>query len=364
MSTIHSLRDQLDYREGESRDEMLEDALRREVGLNAHEYLEECFYTEASVLEREKFDDIPEMTMSDLAVKGRLGKGSFCDVLNVVSKGGQNLAMKCLRPHVRLDAEQFTMGAEDLVHETAILANLNHRHVIKLYGRAAGRLTDAFVLNDGYFILLEKLNETLDDRLEAWKRAECSVPRPSGKRIEVAHTVALATAYLHSKNIVFRDLKPDNVGFTDGGVMKVFDFGFAVGLPPKDAENPNGLLYDKCGTPRYMAPEVGLSRGYGTSADVYSFGILLWQMWALERPFASITHPADFERDVFRGDQRPALGPHWPLEVTALMRRCWSAAPEDRPTMVEVKASLASAMPGTGRKKMSAMKTLRSKMTR
>jgi len=370
LSTIHSLRDQLDSSEGDSGgDKELEDnALAREVGLNSRDYLDECFYTEELVLKREPFEDLPQMTRSDLTIKGRLGKGSYCEVFDVVCKGSQkvhgktsivpprSVAMKCLRPQVQSNAEQFTMGAEDLVHETAILANLSHRHVVKIYGRAEGRLTDVF---PDYFVLLERLHETLHDRLEAWKGA--GVPVPAAQRTEVALAVAEATAYLHSKNILFRDLKPENVGFDGRGVPKLFDFGFAVGLPRKDDENPEGLLYDKCGTPRYMAPEVGLSRGYGTEADAYSFGILLWETWAMERPFASITLPADFDRAVFRGGRRPALNPLWPAEVRALIARCWSAAPGDRPAMAEVGAALSPAASGR-RKKMSAMKNLRSSL--
>jgi serine/threonine protein kinase len=55
--------------------------------------------------------------------------------------------------------------------------------------------------------------------------------------------------YLHSKKIVFQDLKPDNVGFDSAGVLKMFDFGFAVGLWEKDESNPVGFLFDRCGTP-------------------------------------------------------------------------------------------------------------------
>ena len=78
-------------------------------------------------------------------------------------------AMKCLRPTIRNDPDQFIIGSEDLVHETAILASLNHKHIIKVHGRASGTLADAFVFNDGYFILLDKLNGTLHNRIDGWK---------------------------------------------------------------------------------------------------------------------------------------------------------------------------------------------------
>jgi len=217
-----------------------------------------------------------------------------------------------------------------------------------LHGRASGDLTDAFVLNDGYFILLDRLSETLYDRFAVWKESpECTLRGPTLPQIEVAHSVADAMSYLHSKKIVFRDLKPDNVGFDSAGVLKLFDFGFACGLPEKDEDNPAGFLFDRCGTPRYMAPEVGLSLGYGLTADVYSFGILIWEVCALAKPFSSITSSTEFERAVFMGGKRPPMEAHWPMGMKQLMNSCWSASPSKRPTnWMDVKSSLSSLMMG------------------
>jgi len=251
-------------------------------------------------------------------------------------------AMKCLRHQIRSDADRFTVGAKDLVHETAILANLNHRHIIKLHGRPHGNLVDAFILNDGYFILLDRLDETLDERIGVWKHSPKCTFGPTLKQIEVAYYIADAVAYLHSKTIAFRDLKPANVGFDSTGVLKLFDFGFAIGLPEKDEVNPDGFLFDRCGTPRYMAPEIGLSLGYGLKADVYSFGILLWEVCALDKPYLSITSSDEFERSVFMGGKRPVVDNRWPTAVKGLIRSCWSATPRERPTMLDVKSFLSS----------------------
>ena len=374
----------------------VDDAVALEVGLSAHSYLEECFYTEVSVLDRDKFDAVPEIIKSDFSIRSHLGKGSFSDVFEVVCKGGQLLAknihpgaqdlagrrqrtaargrrssisrsittatferphlqgngdkltfaMKCLRPQIRSDVDQFTMGAEDLVHETAILANLNHRHIIKLHGRASGHLTNAFVLNDGYFIILDKLKETLSDRIKVWKRNSKYLPQggPQVKQFEIARDVSSAMEYLHSKNILFRDLKPDNVGFDSMGVLKLFDFGFAVGLPEKTESDPEGYIFDRCGTPRYMAPEVGLNHGYGLKADIYSFGILLWEICSLSKPFASINSSSKFERAVFMKGVRPVIESSWHGQVKDLMAICWSASPYERPTMTECKSRLSEAI--------------------
>mmetsp|Transcript_48697 Transcript_48697/g.103553 ORF Transcript_48697/g.103553 Transcript_48697/m.103553 type:complete len:482 (+) Transcript_48697:132-1577(+) len=319
-----------------------EDLLALEVGQNAHEYLEECFYTEAAVLSRAKFNAIPQIDRSDFTVMTHLGKGNFSDVFHVVCQGSGghvDFAMKSLRSQLRDDDDQFTIGAEDIVHETAILANLNHRHIIKLHGRASGHLTEAFV-NEGYFILLDKLKETLHGRFVTWKQNMYHLQGPTTKQLEVAHSIADAMSYLHSRNIVFRDLKPDNVGFDHNGDVKLFDFGFAIGLPEKDESNPAGFLYDRCGTPRYMAPEVGFSLGYGRKADVYSFGVLLWEMCALTKPFANITSASEFEKLVFMGGSRPPINNGWSKSVKDIIKSCWSATPSKRPNMSNVNSSL------------------------
>eukprot|EP00578_Thalassiosira_sp_NH16_P026861 CAMPEP_0181097588 /NCGR_PEP_ID=MMETSP1071-20121207/11650_1 /TAXON_ID=35127 /ORGANISM="Thalassiosira sp., Strain NH16" /LENGTH=282 /DNA_ID=CAMNT_0023180081 /DNA_START=126 /DNA_END=974 /DNA_ORIENTATION=+ len=271
--------------------------------------------------------------------------------------------MKCLRPQIRSDPDEFTIGAEDLVHETAILANLHHPNIIKLHSRASGNLKNAFMLNDGYFILLDRLSETLNDRIHGWKENhECTLQGPATAQLEVAHDVANAMCYLHSKRIVFRDLKPANVGFDSNGVLKLFDFGFASGLPEKDKSNPSGFLYERCGTPRYMAPEVGFSLGYSLPSDVYSFGILLWQIYALEMPFSSITSPAEFDRAVFMEGERPMIDNRWPVTAKELMSNCWCTNPSERPTMLDVKSILSPACSEKVDKKKSPMRAIRSRM--
>merc|ERR1712194_145959 len=169
---------------------------------------------------------------------------------------------------------------------------------------------------------------------------------PGPKQLQVARDIADAMVYLHSKKIIFRDLKPDNVGFDGQGVVKLFDFGFAAGLPERTAENLGGLLFDRCGTPRYMAPEVGLSQGYGLASDVYSFGILLWEICSLAKPFAEITSVDEFNEKVFEGGERPKVEGNWPRSAKALIRGCWTTWPGSRPSILEVRSSLGKGADG------------------
>ena len=251
-------------------------------------------------------------------------------------------AMKCLRPQIRSNVDHFIVGVEDLVHETVMLASLDHINIIKIHGRA---VCSSNRLSDGYFILLDKLQDTLSDRIGRWKKT--STGHPSVSQIKTAYSIANALAYLHSKNIIFRDLKPANVGFDELGVLKLFDFGFATELESSNEdEDRNGksqpkLLTEICGTPRYMAPEVGLERGYSLPADVYSFGILLWEMCTLKKPFANVKSADEFHKSVFEKGARPKLSSKYLSPVLKdTIKNCWSSFPAERPSMEFVKKML------------------------
>jgi serine/threonine protein kinase len=253
------------------------------------------------------------------------------------------LAMKCLRPAIRSNTEQFMIGVEDLVHETVMLSSLIHPNIIKVHGRSGGTFSSNLLLEDGYFILLDRLQDTIDNRISDWRKKypNSSKNPPSIHQVKVAVAVADAMAFLHEKNIVFRDLKPANVGFDERGVVKLFDFGFAVKLSKsEEGEDGDGLLYDKAGTPRYMSPEVEFGMGYGLPADVYSFGILLWEIIALQKPFSKIKSAAEFTKVVLQNGKRPKLGKNWPQELNELLTDSWSTYPEERPSMKKAKRVL------------------------
>jgi serine/threonine protein kinase len=290
------------------------------------------------------------------------------------TRTSRTLAMKCLRPQTRANMDQFMIGVEDLVNETAMLASLDHPNIIKLHGRAGGCGADSFRLSDGFFILLDRLRDSLEDRIRSWKKtlaANKKAASPSMSQIRTACAIADALSYLHSKNIVFRDLKPANVGFNSTGVLKLFDFGFAKCVT--DPEYPslerssstigsfdNGnksehtndetkqqsppLLYERCGTVRYMAPEVGLDKGYSLPADVYSFGILLWEICSLKKPFDTIKTTSDFEKTVFTKGARPKLSKDWHGDLKDVMTNCWSTSSNDRPSMNDVKRNMQQLM--------------------
>ena len=123
--------------------------------------------------------------------------------------------------------------------------------------------------------------------------------------------------------------------------MKIFDFGLAKEIRSEEMiGNDLYKMSGNTGSLRYMAPEVALSDPYNHLVDVFSFGILLWQMCSLEVPFATYNVQRHAQR-VVRGGERPPLDTKkWSRELCTLMTKCWSPNIKERPNFREVGAHL------------------------
>ena len=174
-------------------------------------------------------------------------------------------------------------------------------------------------------------------------------------RLQYAVNIADALEYLHRKRILYRDLKPANIGFDQEGNIKLFDFGLAVELPMSeecDGENATFPLSSNTGTSKYMAPEVIRKEPYNAKADVYSFSILLWELMALERPYAGLTGDQAKQRVAIFGE-RPNIARSWPTQLRRLLLRGWCDSIEDRVSIADAKKVLIHLMmKGTGPRTM------------
>jgi len=118
------------------------------------------------------------------------------------------------------------------------------------------------------------------------------------------------------------------------GDVKLFDFGLAKELDPSLKCSTSELyeLSGNTGSLRYMAPEVARSEPYSLTADVYSFGLLLWQICSMDLPYDGMNRQ-DHSELVVHGNERPAIDSSWSTPLRILMKRSWESDPLARPSM-------------------------------
>lgn len=153
---------------------------------------------------------------------------------------------------------------EHIKQEKGILARVTHPFMVNLYSSFQDEnnlyMLMEFVIGGELFSQLRKSGRFGNDTSRFY-----------------AAEIILALAYLHTKNIVYRDLKPENLLIDKDGHIKITDFGFA-----KHVEDRTWTL---CGTPEYLAPEIIQSKGHGKAVDWWAIGILIYEMLAGYPPF-------------------------------------------------------------------------------
>jgi len=272
-------------------------------------------------------------------------------------KDRRRYALKMLKPSVLGDKDKYCRAVIDLAIEARFLIAVNHPHIIKM---RAMSMEDPFKY--GFFIVMDKLSCTLSDKISyEWtiheekksaskikgllhmKKSSSSKKASSlYERLRAAFQLSSALTYLHSLNVIYRDLKPDNVGFDVDNNVKLFDFGLSKELHAEDLR-PDGTYRNMTactGTLRYMAPEVARKEPYHQSADVYSFGILLWEICTLEIPFDGYD-PRMYLEQVVQGAERPRIpSKDVSPRVASIMRHCWSRELNSRLLMFAVTEGL------------------------
>lgn len=212
-------------------------------------------------------------SLSDFTVLDTLGIGTFGRVRLV--------------RHIRDDAyyalkivnKKQVLGKEQSEREGQILWMVSHPFIVVLHARFRDELRMYMlmepILGGEVFQLLRK-NKIL----------------PNNQAMYYAAEVTIALEYLHSLNVIYRGLKPENILLSCDGNVKLVDFGFAKYVVER--------TYTLCGTPEYIAPEVLTNLGYGKSVDWWALGIFIFEMLVGHSPFQDSTPFTIYER-VLRG---------------------------------------------------------------
>ncbi|CAI7602378.1 unnamed protein product [Penicillium glandicola] len=216
-------------------------------------------------------------SQEDFELQRTLGTGSFGRVHLVQSNHNHRFyAMKVLKKAQVVKMKQI----EHTNDERRMLNRVRHPFLVTLWGtwqdsRNLYMVMD-FVEGGELFSLLRKSQR---------------FPNPVAKFY--AAEVTLALEYLHSHQIIYRDLKPENLLLDRHGHLKITDFGFAKDVPD--------ITWTLCGTPDYLAPEVVSSKGYNKSVDWWSLGILIFEMLCGFTPFWDSGSPVKIYENILRG---------------------------------------------------------------
>lgn len=141
----------------------------------------------------------------------------------------------------------------------------------------------------------------------------------------------LSINFLHD----LTDLKPDNIGFTADGSLKLFDLGLCTCVKARTSSAQAYEMTGFTGSLRYMAPEVALRKPYNEKVDVYSFAIIVWQMARDRIPFKGFTKE-EFMKQLVSEGQRPKLDKNWPPKFSKLLEHCWDVDHMRRPSFTVI----------------------------
>ncbi|KAF2736202.1 Pkinase-domain-containing protein [Polyplosphaeria fusca] len=216
-------------------------------------------------------------TLTDFTIQRTLGTGSFGRVHLVQSKHNQRFyAIKVLKKAQVVKMKQV----EHTNDERRMLQQVKHPFLITLWG--------TFQDSKNLYMVMDFVE---GGELFSLLRKSQRFPNPVAKFY--AAEVTLALDYLHAQNIIYRDLKPENLLLDRHGHLKITDFGFAKEVPD--------ITWTLCGTPDYLAPEVVASKGYNKSVDWWSLGILIFEMLCGFTPFWDGGSPMKIYENILKG---------------------------------------------------------------
>jgi eukaryotic-like serine/threonine-protein kinase len=248
-------------------------------------------------------------------ISSKLGEGAMGEVYRATdSKLGREVAIKLIPEDFARDA----MRMARFTREAQVLASLNHPNIAAIYG-----------VEDRALIMELVEGQTLSERIKQG-------PIPLEEALDIARQIADGLEAAHDKGIVHRDLKPANIKITPGGTVKLLDFGLAKAEGPWSS---TGSVEDAptltvattgagviLGTAAYMAPEQARGRNVDKRADIWAFGVIVYEMLTGEQMFDGET-VTDVLASVVRQD--PDLK-KVPEKVRPLLQRCLEKDPKRR----------------------------------
>ena len=250
-------------------------------------------------------------------ILGALGAGGMGEVYRARdSQLGRDVAIKVLPDAFSQDADRRRRFEQ----EARTAGGLNHPNIVAVY--------DVGIERESTYIVTEILEgETLDQRIQGR-------PLPVRKAIDYALQIANGMAAAHERGVVHRDIKPANVFVTNDGRIKILDFGLAKSVGQESPETETVTLDDSqhavIGTVPYMSPEQARGSRLDHRTDIFSFGVVLYEMLTGVRPFKRATQADTFHAILYEDPPAlPRVDPAMPA-LERIIRRCLEKKPEER----------------------------------
>jgi eukaryotic-like serine/threonine-protein kinase len=257
-------------------------------------------------------DPRPESELARYHIKRYLGGGGMAEVyLAHDEELDRNVAYKKLRRQYADDE----MVVERFRREARSAASLSHPNIVNIYDRGKTR-------DGSYYIVMEcLLGGTLKERIQR------GGPLPTPEAAALALQVARALQAAHRRDLIHRDVKPQNILLTESGEAKVADFGIARATSMVTLTMEGSTP----GTPHYISPEQALGEPASPRSDLYSLGIVLYEMLTGELPFDAET-PHGIVMKHVREPVRPPrqVNPKTPEDVNAVVVKLLAKDPEER----------------------------------
>jgi Tol biopolymer transport system component len=256
-------------------------------------------------------------------VREKLGAGGMGEVWRASdSKLGRDVALKMLPEHLSHDVERMSR----FQREAQVLASLNHANIGAIYGLESA---------DGVTCLVLELvrGETLADRIQHGAV-------PLDEALDIARQIADAMEAAHDQGVLHRDLKPGNVMITPEGTVKVLDFGLAKAFEGEAGSESlsmsptitarNTMAGVILGTAGYMSPEQAKGKQVDRRADIWAFGVVLFEMLAGRQAFTGETASEVLAAVMMREIEWDQLPKDLPAPIMRLLRRCLDKDPRRR----------------------------------
>jgi serine/threonine-protein kinase len=286
-------------------------------------------------------------------ITGELGAGGMGEVWRAEdTKLGREVALKVLPPEFAADPDRMAR----FEREAKVLASLNHPNIATLYGlesveSGSDSSPKPQAPSPATFLAMELVEgEDLSERI-----ARGAIP--VDEAIPIALQIAEALEAAHEQGIVHRDLKPANIKITDDGTVKVLDFGLAKAWETEGGDvsssfSPTltqhatleGVIL---GTAAYMSPEQARGKKVDRRADIWAFGVVLWEMLTARRLFEGETVSDVMAAILTKDPDLEALPEETPRRVRALIGRCLRRDPKLRQRdMGDVRLALSETLDG------------------